>query len=239
MHNYFYEKRYYRPDGEVYVKRYSRSFEYGKKLELDYEVMIPEARESNSSEASASRARSRVRILAFSNPDLIGLLTLTFRDCPTELEAQTRFKAYMRKVRKNYAGFKYLGVRELQARGSIHYHLLVNFCPFLAPSPNNPKKRISTEWHDTYGFSDYTLIKGDDKWRTELYLLKYLGKTKVKLFNDHYVRSRNLDEIAPRYHDARLPINVNYTHIFHTDISNKYVDSFQIVEYTYNITKKE
>lgn len=226
---YFYEKRYYRSDGEVYTKRYSRSFPLGK-LTNTYTEPVG----TNVSEASASRAKSRVRLLAFSNPDLEGLLTLTFRGIPTEEEASIAFANFRKKVSRSYKGFKFLGVRELQKRGSIHYHLLVNFCPGQSVSPNNPRKWISTLWQ--YGFSDYSPIVGDDKWQTELYLLKYLGKENQKLFKAHYVRSRNLLEIEPRHFDTKEPLHPLAKNIFATNISNNFVANFQILEYTYSTT---
>lgn len=186
--------------------------------------------------SSMSRARNKVKILAFSNPDLIGLLTLTFRDCPSEKLAQRRFKDFREKIKlAGYSDFKFLGVKEYQKRGSIHYHLLVNYCPAEIPSPNNSKKRISELW--TYGFSDYQLIQGDDKWKTELYLLKYMAKDNLKLFNQFYVRSRNLDLIEPELLTEVTPIPPSATNIFTTVISNVFIDKFEITDYTVDTSK--
>lgn len=231
MQRFFYEKRYFRPDGEVYAKRYSRSFNLGQEVQERDKPQF-----SNVQEASISRARSKVRLLAFSNPDLTGLLTLTFKDIPTEEEAHRRFDLYRRLVARSYKGWKFLGVKELQQRGSIHYHILVNFCPGIIPSPNNSSKRISDLW--SYGFSDFQVIKGDDKWRTELYLLKYLAKDKVKLFTQYYVRSRGLKELEPRYYDNREPLHPLATNLFHTHTGKKGIASMDILEYTYSITNK-
>jgi len=233
MHAYFYEKRFHRRDGEVYVKRYSRSFPLTQPVALDSAV----PKFSNVGEASASRAKSKVRYLAFCNPQLIGLLTLTFRDIPTEEVAQARFKEYRRQVGRQFPGWQFLGVRELQKRGSIHYHLLVNFCPGETFSPNNHHKRISSLWQ--YGFSDYSLIRGDDRWRTELYLLKYLAKDKIKLFKSYYVRSRKLNTIEPRYYDTREPLHPLADNVYLTTIKpKKDMESFTIMEYTYSINRK-
>jgi hypothetical protein len=229
---YFYEKRYFRADGEVYVKRYSRSFELRKDIPK-YEYVVG----TNVREASASRAKSMVRVLAFSNPQLIGLLTLTFKDnLSDEGEAHRRFDLYRRKVARFRKGWQFLGVKEYQKRGAIHFHLLVNFCPDFTVSPNNSRKFISSLWG--YGFSDFRFITGDDKWRTELYLLKYLGKDKVKYFTTYYVRSRGLNLIEPRYSDAKEPLHPLAQNIFCTNVKNNFVENFQIVEYTYAITNK-
>jgi len=226
---YFYEKRYFRNDGTVYVKRYSRSFELGKTVP-QYKTTVG----TNITEASASRAKSKVRLLAFCNPQLIGLLTLTFKDnISDETEAHRRFDLYRRKVAYSYPKWEFLGVKELQKRGAIHFHLLVNYCPGLSPSPNNPRKNISLLWTD--GFSDYQVLKGDDQWRTELYLLKYLGKDKVKPFSTYYVRSRGLNDIEPRLYDTQEPMHPLAENIWTTHIKNDFVDNFEILEYTYTI----
>lgn len=227
---YFYEKRYRRRDGEVYVKRYSRSFPLDRPVEV-----TDEDRHSNVSEASASRARSKVKLLAFSNPQLVGLLTLTFSGTPTEEECVKRLDQFRRKVARHERGWQYLGVPELQKRGVLHFHLLVNFCPDMQPSPNNPRKRISAAWD--WGFSDYEVIKGDNRWRTELYLLKYLGKEQTKLLSTYYVRSRGLNEVEPVYYNTREPLHPLAENVWSTRIkAKKGLEGFTITEYTYDIT---
>lgn len=228
--SYFYEKRYRRRDGSTYVKRYSRSFNLGEGVERS-----DDDKHSNVAEASASRARSAVKLLAFSNPQLQGLLTLTFEGTPTEEECVRRLDQFRRKVARQVRGWQYLGVPELQKRGVLHFHLLVNFCPDMQPSPNNPRKRISGAWD--WGWSDYEVIKGDDKWRTELYLLKYLGKEKTKLLSTHYVRSRGLNKIEPTYYNTREPLHPLAENVWKTHIKAKEgIEGFTITEYTYDIT---
>lgn len=233
---YFYEKRYYRRhDNTVYARRYSRSFKFGQATEhIEPELSDGvDNSSSNSLEASISRARTRVRVLAFGNPQLNGLLTLTFSDIPSEAVAQQRFKLYQKKVRRHYSGWQFLGVKELQKRGSIHYHLLTNFCPaqVLKPLSNRPLQQQSALWD--YGISDFRPISGDDRFRTELYLLKYLTKGVSKIFKSYYVRSRNLDEPIISYIQDRLPFPDNATDIFTTTISNNNVEKFEITEYCY------
>jgi len=243
---YFYEKRYARPDGKTLGRRYSRSFEYGERPSgLKPEQLHGEDSKNTSKvaslrpnsqaiESSISRARSRVRVLSFSNPQLTGLLTLTFKDIPTESESARRFNLYRKKVARHHPGWQFLGVKELQKRGSIHFHLLVNFCPAQVHRPlsNRPLQQQSDLWD--YGISDFRLIEGDDKFRIELYLLKYLTKNTEKLFKTYYVRSRNLNDIKPTYISDRLPYPDNIEHIYTTIISNNYVEKFEITEYTYN-----
>lgn len=229
---YFYQKSYRRSDGETYVKRYSRSFPLGKEVDKS-----PDSHGSNVRESSVSRARSKVRLIAFCNPQLTGLLTLTNADCPTEAVANARFDAYRRRVAKIYPNWQFLGVKELQKRGSIHWHLLVNFCPAQVHRPlwDNPNQQQSDLW--PY-ISDFQWIQGDDGWRTELYLLKYITKESSKLFRSYYVRSRNLQSIEPRYFDTQEPIHPLAENVYRTHIENKsdsMLAGFEILEYTYNI----
>lgn len=234
---YFYEKRYRRTDGNVYVKRYSRSFPLGAREELS---QPPEDRKpSNAQEASMSRARSTVRLLAFCNPQLTGLLTLTFRENVTDEDiAAKAFKAYRDEVRRLYPGWQYLGVKEYQKRGAIHYHLLVNFCPGQVHRPlwDNPHQQQSSLWEP--GISDYRIIKGDDKWATELYLLKYLTKNKQRLFRHYYVRSRNLEKVEPTLLPYREPMHPLATNIFVENISINNVVNFQVMTYNYKYKGK-
>lgn len=253
MKKFFYEKHFIRSDGTVFVRQYSRSFEYGddinpfsgeiiepeitlEQLDLDFDSDDNDSdieNNFNSITSSISRARNKVKILAFSNPDLVGLLTLTNADCPSEDEALLRFKNFRETVKRaGYTDFKFLGVKELQKRGSIHWHLLVNYCPGETVSPHNVKKRICSLWK--FGFSDYQLIKGDDKWRTELYLLKYMSKNHLKLFRQYYVRSRNLDLIEPVNSPISHPVPPQAENLWISEISNNFVDNFVITDYTIN-----
>ena len=68
-------------------------------MELDFdpeEIDDDTKNNSNSIASSISRARNKVKILAFSNSDLVGLLTLTNADCPSEDEALLRFKNFVK-----------------------------------------------------------------------------------------------------------------------------------------------
>lgn len=238
---YFYEKRYRRKDGTVLVKRFSRSFPLGAKEVTDE----PSANKktSNAREASLSRARSNVRLLSFCNPQLKGLLTLTFQDnVSDEDQAARAFKAYRDEVRQLYPGWQYLGVKEYQKRGAIHYHLLVNFCPEQVHWPlwNNPYQQQSKLWR--FGISDYRLIKGDEKFSTELYLLKYLTKNKQRLFRQYYVRSRNLEKVEPVYYPTKEPMHPLAVNLFVENITVKDIVKFQVLTYNYKykpITAKE
>jgi len=267
--SYYYEKRFRRDDGETFVKRYSRSYNFGAKKQpvqfssdsasasggQESQDVSTGTKQGNSSAlSSASRAISRLKYLAFCNPDLKIFLTLTQREnISDEGIASSRFDNFRRLVKLTYPDFqfKFIAVKEYQKRGSIHWHILTNFFPFVSVSPNNPKKLVCDLWE--YGFTDVKVLKGDDSFRPELYLLKYFTKESQKLFKQKYSCSRNLVRIEPRYIFDRLPIhplatnifqfkkrlydNIIYQHDFSTktDYILKSVAFFEVTEYYYNI----
>lgn len=228
----FYEKRYYRQDNEVFVISYSRSFPLRESKNSAPSEKNPES--ATAEDSALSRARAKMKLLAFSNPELVGFLTLTQKDSPTEEEANRRFAIFRKRVSRIYDGWRFLGVKELQKRGSIHWHLLVNFCPGKTPS-QKPGRFNCKLWE--YGFSDYAEIQADEKFRTELYLLKYMTKNHQKIFKSYYVRSRNLKELQPRYISTKEPLHPLAENIFYRAIKNPHVDNFLITEYTYNVSK--
>jgi len=244
--SYFYTKKYFNPQNhEVFVKKYSRSFERGNEA--------PKKRtdglKSNVTESSLSRAKSAIRLLSFYNPQLTGFLTLTNADCPSELEANRRFKLFVKKVRFHYgSSFQFIGVKEYQKRGSIHWHLMCNFCPgqILRPLWDNPYQQQCSLWD--YGISDYQpydpLRNVDGNFSTQLYLFKYLTKNNQKLFTTHYVRSRNLNKpLQPQYlshnyfSSPRNAKNV-FLKTVNVIVSGKPLVAMHVLEYNYSILSK-
>ena len=267
--NYFYEKRFRSFDGETYVKRYSRSYNIGiKKQKLQsssilsqHALSTPEVDRCSSSNrsqsSSISRAQNKLKYLAFCNPDLQYFITLTNKDnLADENQALARFHQYQTKIRSLNLKipFKFIAVKEFQKRGSIHWHMLCNFCPGLKQSPHDPTKYQCSLWD--YGYSDVKKLQGDDNFKPELYLMKYFTKDSQKLFKQFYTCSRNLTRLDPRYIYDRLPIHPMAEHIFvmekklrdsvgfhlNKDTGNldiyKTVDIFRLTEYYYNINIK-
>ncbi len=88
---------------------------------------------------SLRRTKSRIVRLVNSNPDLSTFVTLTFRDNVFDLrEANLIFKSFIKRLKRQVKGLKYLAVPEFQKDvdfygrvkengGSVHYHMLVNF----------------------------------------------------------------------------------------------------------------
>jgi len=233
---YFYTVEYRRPaDGAILGYSYSRSYPLAVQ-----DSALPPAQQggtdtwtSNAVDSAVSRAKKTVRLLAFANPNLNGFLTLTFRGTPDENRVQTEFDRWRRAVARKYGQkrFKFLGVKELQKRGIIHYHLLVNFCPDMVSL--RPGKFSSGSW--TAGYSDFSLINGDENFDVSLYLLKYLAKNMhAHIFSQAYVRSRGLTNPIPRYYDFRRPIP-HYARLFHRSVGNGVV-GMEIMEYSYVVS---
>ncbi|MFC5528125.1 rolling circle replication-associated protein [Cohnella yongneupensis] len=72
------------------------------------------------------KARSKIRrLIKFYKLDRF--VTLTFAENEDDLKAADReFRKFMKRLLRKYPDFKYVGVREFQQRGAIHYHLAVN-----------------------------------------------------------------------------------------------------------------
>lgn len=155
-------------------------------------------------------------------------VTLTFADLMTDIDkADRRVKYFFKKLRNAYGDISYLGVRELQKRGAIHYHFLVkDNTGYLnkelkdLPYPQRVGNRTiksdkQKEWevfvHDKfwrYGFVDWTRVSFVDDFGA--YLIKYMTKGDVKNqewqeFRRLVLRSKDIKTIEPV--DARLEEN--------------------------------
>lgn len=72
------------------------------------------------------KARSKIRRLV-KYYKFNSFVTLTFAENITDVKlADAEFRKFMKRVRRRFPEFKYVGVREFQDRGAIHYHLAVN-----------------------------------------------------------------------------------------------------------------
>lgn len=173
-----------------------------EKLKKDVELKFIESRNINRSKLSCQRiAKANMNVWK-------SFITLTFKENITDINlAYKRFKYFVDKIRRVKKDFKYLGIREFQKRGAIHYHLLTNIeCDSLI-IPKRPlkhlykpsiKKYVDLEyyainyWLD--GFSSAEPIKNDPK-KIIGYISKYMTKDiDNRLFTKHrYFYSRNLE----------------------------------------------
>lgn len=131
-------------------------------------------------------------------------ITLTFSDNVDNLDnANGHFHNWVKKIKRIYPDFMYLGVPEYQKRGAIHYHIMTNLIPGTELLPKretkytynkDKKKYFPLEYYDlpywndkngSLGFSSaFDLKLSDDKFNITAYLTKYFFKEKDnRLFN--------------------------------------------------------
>lgn len=181
-----------------------------EKLKKNVELKFIESRNINRSKLSCQRiAKANMNVWK-------SFITLTFKENITDINlAYKRFKYFVDKIRRVKKDFKYLGIREFQKRGAIHYHLLTNIeCDSLI-IPKRPlkhlykpsiKKYVDLEyyainyWLD--GFSSAEPIKNDPK-KIIGYISKYMTKDiDNRLFTKHrYFYSKNLNFPTINYID--------------------------------------
>lgn len=99
-------------------------------------------------------------------------LTLTFKCAPTPSEAKAAFKRFTMRLRRNTPAASAVWRLELQARGAIHFHLIVFNMPFV------PQKRLQEVWtectREERSIVDIRAVKGGR--RVMSYMSKYLAK---------------------------------------------------------------
>lgn len=118
-------------------------------------------------------------------------VTLTFKENITDLNvANRKFNIAMKKIRRKYKNFMYLGVPEFQKRGAVHYHLLTNLDPnseFIPKQFNkaiydpNSKTTKNLEYYDlpwwSHGYSSaFDLSLTDEHFSVAAYMTKYFYK---------------------------------------------------------------
>lgn len=121
-------------------------------------------------------ARNQCRRLALMNFDKKStFLTLTVAKNSDDIDFyDKKFKAFIRKLRIDYGKFHYLGVREFQKRGAIHYHVLIDY-PFISGFDENNIRSLEVDFAENYwkqGFVDLKDISHVDN--VGAYVVKYM-----------------------------------------------------------------
>lgn len=161
-------------------------------------------------ERNIKRIKRNCRRLALANGLTIHLV-LTYRENMQDVDkADNHFKKFIYELRNIYPGLKYLATRELQNRGAIHYHVLIN------------QRLDHKKAHETWGHGFIKLIQHSNKVQSIMYVLKYIGKevgeTIMITSNGHtkkaYLSSqglkRELDNCTLRYVIAEPEHYVHY-----------------------------
>ncbi len=152
---------------------------------------VTEEEKAQNRKKSAQRARVTVRRLVNSNMDLTKFVTLTFKECVTDLtQANKVFNLFIKRLKRVLKKpLKYLVVPEFQdknGRGAVHYHMISN----LDYIPNEKLRNI---WGQ--GFVKINRIDNVDN--VGAYVTKYMSKDSVdeRLSGRKcYFCSRNLDK---------------------------------------------
>lgn len=114
-----------------------------------------------------ARAKKTIRRIALHNK-LDRMMTLTTRENITDFELTDKlFKNYIFLLRVKYPDLKYIGTRERQERGAVHYHILID--RFI------PHEIAHSTWTSIVdGSVNLKQIRG---LRAINYVLKYIGKS--------------------------------------------------------------
>lgn len=156
------------------IKVYNYSEEIKEVTEIDYTGYgYCGGRKGNKSnevskedrERNLKRVKKNVRRLALANDLGQVHLTLTFKENMQNVDkADNLFKKFIFELRKRYPYLKYIATRELQKRGAIHYHVLLN---------QRVNLKVARKlWK--HGF--IWLVGHKNKLEAVMYVLKYITK---------------------------------------------------------------
>lgn len=113
-------------------------------------------------------------------------ITLTYNQNMTDLEQSSiDINRFFKRLRRRIGSFSYVYCREFQARGAIHFHIILFFSSFV------PQKVLSECWE--HGF--FKINRVDSVKNVARYAAKYI----IKAFE-----SCNTDEFVAKYPNFRL-----------------------------------
>lgn len=188
------------------------------------------------------RARTNVRNLVNSNPELNKFFTLTFKENVTDIAyANNQFRCFIKRLnralkKRNKTTIKYIAVIEFQKRGAIHYHMLCNL-PYIKTS------ELQRIWQN--GFIKINKI--DNVNNVGAYITKYMTKDNDDnrlIGNRSYFTSQGLNEsieltndnIASEvYHNIMLNDYGIKKEPYSTTFENEYLGK---IEYTQIVLEK-
>lgn len=125
-----------------------------------------------------------------------------FKKWVHEINLHVIGKKYKRKFKHSY--FSYVVTREIQTRGVIHFHVIVdNYIPY---------KFAQSIWWNMAGYIDLTPIK--DAEGSIRYILKYLTKTDIepvvwKVKNKVSIETIDINKNVQRYLDEIIPNEIH------------------------------
>lgn len=143
-------------------------------------------------------------------------ITLTFKDNVTDLDlANKKFNEAMKRIKRIYNDFMYLGVPEFQKRGAVHYHIMTNLTikDTKVIQEQHGQKGMYNIKQWSHGFTSvFNLELTDDKFSISAYLTKYfykdidnrlLGRKKI-------LKSNNVEKPNEKYLSENTQEYENY-----------------------------
>lgn len=165
----------------------------GGLLELQHRQNVPPAQTTGSggkrgriTEFSAASRRRVMKLFARLDPTGVRatFLTLTFSECPSHAEAYAALRRFIERIRRR-VHISAVWRKELQERGSIHYHIILFGFPYV------PQRRIQAIWQECTG--EATSIVHIKLIRNIRHLMSYVSKYMAKVNEEN---SASLDNDA-------------------------------------------
>lgn len=159
-----------RADGVMYTKVYEDKIQMGWRWNNLTHFAPP--MQGGQRQSNALSAKSRLRLLSRANAlgrhyERASFVTLTYKESVCQSDAKNDFDRWWKRV-KNWTGYRdYVWVAELQQRGVIHFHVLVQ--------GRLDAKWIQESWRAITQQEVYTHVGGIGKCYT--YLAKYVSKS--------------------------------------------------------------
>jgi hypothetical protein len=161
---------------------------------------IPSEVSEKDRERVLQRAYKNARRICLAN-DLHIHMILTISENSKDADLyDKRFKKFMFELRKIYPDIKYLAVRELQERGALHYHVLIN-------------RKVSFEIaSDLWKYGYIWLQKHENGLKAIMYVCKYIKKSwkEVEFMTDNgnrkkvYLCSQGMLEEVENYKNTHI-----------------------------------
>ncbi|MBO0453892.1 rolling circle replication-associated protein [Candidatus Enterococcus murrayae] len=181
-------------------------------------------------------ARNTLRRLAINNfpNNKSTFVTLTVAKNSDDIDYyDEKVKQFIRKLRKDYGKLHYVGVREFQKRGAIHYHLLINY-PFIKGFSETEIRKSEVYFKNHYwkqGFVDLKSIEHVDN--VGAYISKYMTKDmqdKRLIGRKSYLCSRGLKRSEVITFEKDALIKQHYCYLKEQGMSEPEIDKLLLNE---------
>ena len=146
---------------------------------------------ANSRNESLNIARNKIIRIVESNKDIwSSFITLTYKENMEDIEISKKdIRLFLKKVRNDFEGFKFLYVIEKQARGAFHYHIITNL-------KLDTAHEFVNVFNERYWGKGFIYIQQVDSiTNIAKYISVYLTKDLIETYGKHvYSHSRGLNQ---------------------------------------------